>query len=178
MKQRGKNKKGFTIVETLVAISIVLVGVSAAFSAAQLGLSSSSSVRDRITAIFLAQEAMEGVKNMKDSNLLKISTSEEDINWLGEITDICDSAAVCGYDTVYGSLFRCESENDCKVFYEGNFYRQSLGGIRDATDTGLVRQIYITETVPDFEAKVRVVISKPSGNFPGFEITNFIYNWF
>jgi prepilin-type N-terminal cleavage/methylation domain-containing protein len=64
---------GFTLIEALVAVAIVLLGVTAAFSSAQFGLSSTSAVRNRVTAMYLAQEAIEGVKNMKDSNVLKRS---------------------------------------------------------------------------------------------------------
>jgi prepilin-type N-terminal cleavage/methylation domain-containing protein len=63
-----KNNRGFTLVETLVAISILSLSVLATFGAVQNGLRYSGITKDQITAFFLIQEGMEYVKNMRDEN--------------------------------------------------------------------------------------------------------------
>ena len=196
MKEKAKNKKeltlatgfpakftpGFTLVEALVAVSIILVGVTAAFGTAQLGLSSTSAVRNRITATFLAQEALEGVKNIKDSNLQKISLNNQStLNWLAGISNVetpCSSGSPCGYDILLEPLLlkNCGELQDCEIKIENGFYRQ-LAAV--AADTGFVRQISVEELPPlGKEARVTVTISRPGTSFPEFTVTSLIYNWF
>jgi type II secretory pathway pseudopilin PulG len=187
---------GFTLIEALVAIGIVLLGVTAAFSSAQFGLSSTSAVRNRVTAMYLAQEAIEGVKNMKDSNVLKLSAGVTPApDWLDGInpnhTNMpCSSLSnqTCGYDigngATSGSFARCASTpgslQGCVVFSTSesgaDLYQQkaTTGG----TDTGFVREIWVEETVDDAEARVTVVVRRPGTNFPPFRIESLIYNWF
>lgn len=177
------NRKGFTLVETLVAIAILLLGIVAASTAAQSGLSSTKTVRERIAAMFLAQEAVEGVKNIKDSNLVSIGLGNT-LGWLDGIIGPCPSGSVqpCAYDIIGGSgqtggLFAC-SGTSCAVKLDDisgvEMYRQMNSS---GEDTGFTREIFIEETVPNVEAKVRVRVSKPGGS-SDFEVTSYIYNWF
>lgn len=191
-KYSTKSTSGFTLIEALVAVAIVLLGVTVAFSSAQFGLSSTSAVRNRVTAMYLAQEAIEGVKNMKDSNVLKRSAGITPApDWLAGInpddTNIpCSrfSNQTCGYvigdATTPGSFARCTSLQGCVVYNTtdsgADLYQQTatVGGV----DTGFVREIWVEETVDDAEARVTVVVRRPGTNFPPFRIEALIYNWF
>ena len=46
--------KGFTLVETLVAISVLSLSIAGAFTAVQGGIQSSTVAKDQITAFYLA----------------------------------------------------------------------------------------------------------------------------
>lgn len=79
--QYFKNKKintrwvvsaGFTVIESLVAISILLLAVSGSFAAAQSSLQSSNFVKNRVTAYYLAQEGIEYIRHLRDNNGLAI----------------------------------------------------------------------------------------------------------
>lgn len=61
-KKLEKQKKGFTLIETLVAIAILVTGVIGPLSIAYQGVSLSLLARDQITASFLAQEGLEFVR--------------------------------------------------------------------------------------------------------------------
>ena len=63
-------KKGFTIIESLVAVSILVVAVVGALSAVQTGLSSYIYSKDQIIAFYLAQEGFEQIRNLRDENRL------------------------------------------------------------------------------------------------------------
>jgi len=63
-----KNNRGFTIIETLVAVFILSVAITGPLVFAQSGLRAAFLARDQITALFLAQDAMESIKNIRDSN--------------------------------------------------------------------------------------------------------------
>lgn len=60
--------KGFTLVETLVAIAILSLAVTGPMVIAQKGLGSSIYARDEVTAFYLAEEAVEYVRDVRDTN--------------------------------------------------------------------------------------------------------------
>ncbi len=61
---------GFTLIETLVAISLLTVAIVAPMSLTSQALNSAYYARDQMTASYLAQEALEGVRNIRDNNIL------------------------------------------------------------------------------------------------------------
>lgn len=69
MRNKIKNfNKGFTIIEALVAISILTIAVTGPLSLASKGLSYSSYAKDEITAFYLANEAIDTIRNIRDTN--------------------------------------------------------------------------------------------------------------
>ena len=71
MRFKFKNQKGFTIVESLVAITILVAAVIGTSSAIQTGISSYIMSKEQITAFYLAQEGFEQIKNIRDQNNLE-----------------------------------------------------------------------------------------------------------
>lgn len=69
-KNRRKND-GFTIIETLVAITILMISIAGPLTVAHKGLTSALYARDQMIASYLAQDAIEYIKNLRDNNLLK-----------------------------------------------------------------------------------------------------------
>ncbi|MDP3645694.1 MAG: type II secretion system protein [bacterium] len=68
---RFREVRGFTLVETLVAISLLTIAIVAPMSLTTQSLSAAYYSRDQVTAFFLAQEAIEGVRSVRDGNILK-----------------------------------------------------------------------------------------------------------
>lgn len=62
--------RGFTLVETLVAITVVVTAMVGPLYAVQQALNASRSARDQLIASSLAQEGVEYVRGMRDSNYL------------------------------------------------------------------------------------------------------------
>jgi type II secretory pathway pseudopilin PulG len=69
-KKTGETRMGFTLIETLVAISILLIAVIEPMSLTVQALQSAYYARDQVTAANLAQEAIEVVRNVRDGNVL------------------------------------------------------------------------------------------------------------
>ena len=63
-------KKGFTLIETLVAITILTLAISGSFFTANNALVVASIARDQLTASHLAQEGIEYVRMMRDDAYL------------------------------------------------------------------------------------------------------------
>src|SRR3989338_9028817 len=61
-------ERGFTIVESLVAIAVFTVGISAAIFVIQQSFTVGSRVKNKIIAAYLAQEGIEVIRNIRDRN--------------------------------------------------------------------------------------------------------------
>lgn len=104
LKNFKKINTGFSLVETLVAISILSISIMATFTAVQAGLKESLGARDQITAFYLAQEGMEFIKNVRDNNAL-VYLNGGSSHWLGGLsqvsTDPCYFGKVCSIDSAH-----------------------------------------------------------------------------
>lgn len=76
---------GFTILETLVAISILILALTGPLTIVAQALRSSYYARDQVTAYYLAQEAVEFLRNKRDNAGLNSSASAD--TW----TDLFDA---------------------------------------------------------------------------------------
>ncbi|MEK7461476.1 MAG: prepilin-type N-terminal cleavage/methylation domain-containing protein, partial [Patescibacteria group bacterium] len=72
--------KGFTIIESLVAIAVLILAITGTASAIQTGISSYVFSKDQIIAFYLAQEGFEQIRNIRDENGLLNQ------NWLAGIS--------------------------------------------------------------------------------------------
>ena len=98
--------KGFTIIETVVAIAILSLVMVAPLTLAERGLNSSVYARDEVTAFYLAQEAIEYVRNVRDNN--NLSGASESAGWLSGLDSSCGSGnGGCGVDTSAQTVKSC-----------------------------------------------------------------------
>lgn len=70
IKKFRRINKGFTLVETLVAISIFTVSLLGIMSVLASGISNTSYAKQKMVASYLAQEGIEYVRNMRDTAVL------------------------------------------------------------------------------------------------------------
>ena len=66
--------RGFTVLETLVAVAIVALVIGGVVSSIRTGLLASINAKDQVTAFYLAQEAIEVIRNKRDTNILALSS--------------------------------------------------------------------------------------------------------
>lgn len=164
--------KGFTIIETLIAISILVLAVTGAFSAAQNGISSAIFSKDQIVAFYLAQEGVEYVRNMRDQNGLA------NVNWMQGIAepgDPCQFGTTCRVDAVVssGNLVACSGSCPNVKINENGFYTHQSG-----TDTQFRREITLTNVVPNREVAITVRITWFKGLVNReFVARENIFNW-
>jgi prepilin-type N-terminal cleavage/methylation domain-containing protein len=79
--------KGFTLIETLVAISLLTIAIVAPISLTVQSLRSAYYARDQVTAFYMAQEAVEAIRSVRDGQILQIAQSPNasSINIFGPI---------------------------------------------------------------------------------------------
>lgn len=83
--RKKSTKSGFTLLETLVAIAIVLVAISTSFTIIPQGQSAIRHIRNQITATYLAQEAIEVVRNHRDKYMIHNADAGYIADWKAKL---------------------------------------------------------------------------------------------
>lgn len=170
-KRREKNswKKsgaGFTLIETLVAISIITVAMTGPLSITSKSLTSARMAKERVTASYLAQDAMEYIRAKRDANILSNAG-----NWLSGMSGCVSSTGntKCTVDTVGN---RADDFVVCggtcpplKYSKSTGFYHHGTGG----QPTKFIRWLTM-ERINDHEVAVSVAV-KWSGTFHDYSFT-------
>jgi len=183
-----KNKRlktGFTIVETLVAVAILSISITATFTAVQGGIRTSTVAKDQTTAFYLAQEVVEYIKNIRDENALHalndIATgAPSPRTWLYGIAedgnDPCyfGTNKVCQIDSPSKTIEFCNSApitsgppNVCENLTQ-NEANGLYGHNSSWEETRFKREIQLEEVEPGKEIRVVVTISWTSNVGPRF----------
>jgi type II secretory pathway pseudopilin PulG len=75
------SQKGQTLIETMVAVFILVVGIAAATGLAIFSLNASSNITKQIIATGLAREGLEAIRSMRDTNWLRGTLSTNCFNY-------------------------------------------------------------------------------------------------
>src|SRR3989338_7024531 len=167
-------KKGFTLIETLVAVSLLTVAVVAPMTLTARSLSAAYYARDQITAFHLAQEAIETVRNVRDGNILQ--------NALGASVDL-----LTGIPSTTGHPFTVDTRNgsmtQCPVTCPPLKTDGELYGYQNGSPWVATRFTRTVQAEPvsgnNDEVRVSVTVSWRSGAFQTrtFTISENLYRW-
>jgi len=186
---KSKNK-GFTLVETLVALSIFSVSILGLLVALSQGLADTGYAKKKVAAAYLAQEGIEYIRNMRDTFM--IYSNDPQTGWEDFKTHIaaCAGGSGCYFNASgldYAEpeqpinqilLDACPSEPDTcpELLYDfvTGLYDSGLVG---GQPTGLVRQIKMEEITPD-EVQITSTVfwSQASGNY-SIVFSDNLLNW-
>lgn len=171
---------GFTLVETLVAVSIFSLSVLTLMSFLSQGVSNTGYAKKKMIAVYLAQEGIEYIRNIRDHYVLYTDlTSLEWSDFVSKIS-MCDSdSSGCGFDNSVSTsdadfLFLCSSHVDqCGLYLDdGNYNANSEG-----EDSNFTRKIYI-ETIGSNEVKISSTVSlEQDGISYDVTLTEELFNW-
>jgi prepilin-type N-terminal cleavage/methylation domain-containing protein len=180
-----KVKKGFTLIETLVAITVLMLAVTGPLVISQKGLSAAGYAKDQMIAYYLAQDAMEYVRNVRDA---KISAGivGVGVDWLsiasGEVLSNCNDSD-CFIETrpaLDGNAQICASACVMNKNASGDEF---LGyGYATGAPTIFTRKVRIEKpngdplVNADLEARVTVTVSWPT--FSGQKNITLVENLF
>ena len=151
--------KGFSLIETLVAITVLIGAIAGPLTLASQGIKAASLFKNQLIASNLAQEGMELVHAKRDSNIL------QNKGWMDGITDTCggDGCYVryTPTDNSVGQIsFPSCGAGECPKFFvspEGWYVQKAAAESGDA-ETIFRRMIRVTPVVPGKEVKVETTI--------------------
>ncbi|MGB3922153.1 MAG: prepilin-type N-terminal cleavage/methylation domain-containing protein [Minisyncoccia bacterium] len=174
-ERRKSFGRGFSLVESLVAIVILITAITGVSSAVRTAISSYTFSRDQITAFYLAQEGFEFIRNMRDENALN------NRNWLtgiaSNINDPCWFGNACIVDPINSTVpTRCSAIESCPLLRQDatNLFYGHNGAW---SETKFRREIIITQ-VDAKEISVLVTINWMHGSTnQEFQARENILNW-
>ena len=152
--------KGFTLIETTVAIFLITVGTVGAFSLIQRTVAFTSISSSQLAAAYLAQEGIETIRNIRDTNYLKTMPWDDG---LGAGDDYrLDYQSASFPDLSCGNYLK----------YDGNFYTCSFDD-----SAKFQRKITITKSEVDrMEISVEVTWQERGRGHQVVSQTE-LYNW-
>ncbi len=184
---KNVNKKGFTLVETLVAIGVLSMSILATFTTVQSGLQNSTNAKDQITAFYLIQDAMEFIKNKRDQNALN-SVSGISTAWLSGLSaipsDPCYFGKICRIDSFVGgsaSIVDCSVDGSvCQNLRKNTNSGSSTFGLFGYdgtwTQSSFRRDIWFTQNSFD-DVLVTIRMTWTSRGVPkSFQVTELLMN--
>ena len=169
---RGVSKsseRAFTLIETLVAVSVLLLSLAGPLTIAAQALSSAYYARDQITAFYLAQEGVEYIRAVRDENYIVGAA-----NWLEGIDECLGQP--CTVDTVNFTHALCASGVCGRVLLNENtdLFNHSSG-----RDTVYTRSVQL-DTVAGNPKEVTITVSitwQTGTRTRTFQITEQLFDW-
>ncbi|HRH26476.1 MAG TPA: prepilin-type N-terminal cleavage/methylation domain-containing protein [Candidatus Paceibacterota bacterium] len=170
--------KGFTLIETLVAIFIISIAIVATMSSAQRALQTSYYARDQVVGFFLADEAMEIVQNIRDSNF------KSGNHWLTGI--IATDAAVnsesvfCTDITTNSRQLKLVGTAGCPV--DGRLYQTSAGkytNVSTGNNITIFKRQLSVKRISEQEIQITVSLKWKTGSMAEreFKFYKSLLNW-
>ncbi|MCI0597781.1 type II secretion system GspH family protein [Candidatus Parcubacteria bacterium] len=188
---RSVSLTGFTLVETMVAITVLAIALVGPFIAVQTALQGSYVARDQLVATHLAQEAAEYIRSVRDNNSLSgrswmdglssyscyganptsfcvVDPTKGDIH-----TDVPDNSAMTAHSSIVPG--DCAQGAECLYISSANLYNQQELG----TPTKFKRVVQIrTVGVGGTEVRVTVQVFWTTGAFPySTTVVDNLHDW-
>ena len=169
-----KKQKAFTLVEVLIAVSILTIGILSGFILITKVLYNTAVIQDRLTASFLEQEGIELTRQVRDSNFLQIMDGES-VEWNNRLEDgsyTIESKAGSEQSVTLVSVDPGEAPN---FFYDNDtkIYNYNTTG----EPTTFNREIKIT-TINDDEIRVESIMKWKTRTIDfNLTIEDHLFNW-
>ncbi len=175
-------QKGFTLVETLVALTILLLVIIGPMTVAQKGIQNAYFANEQVTAVFLAQEAIEAIRELRDNaaleayELLIENDGGGDTSFAAWVpSPSCSSG--CAFDIDDNAFEVCNeaNNNDCQLIFdeaEGRYTHQGAG-----VDSPFRRVVTIDAVTTDGGRLVTVEVTGEGKVFGGTPQTVTLQTW-
>jgi prepilin-type N-terminal cleavage/methylation domain-containing protein len=178
-------KKGFTVLETIVAIMVVSMAIAGATLAARGGIRAGSIAKEEVKAFYLSQEVLEFLNNKRDTNELTNRVDGTSISWLTGIETDVNGNSCTGLNKCYldmwgvGGLVSCGAT--CPVIKQNkNDYR--YGHVNDPSfwkNTVYTREINIEKNAASTEIQVNIKVSwNHAGTNMELKTKTLLTNWY
>ena len=181
--------KGFTLMESLVAIAVFTVGISAAIFVIQQSFTVGSRVKSKIIAAYLAQEGIEVIRNIRDrnwiaGNVYNIVDSCYGNCWIKDINDFDITSNPVNVGCVqhdYSALYSLSDATECPggqggLAFDGSYYVVDQNG---KFKREIKTEFFPENTIPiPPEPEYLKVTSKVDcGTSCSVSLEEYLYNW-
>lgn len=169
--------RGFTLVETLIAITVIMLAIAGPLFAVNQAMNVSRSARDQLVASFLAQEAVEYARFIRDSNYLYIiQNPSSGRSWLFGINGVGGSTncitAACVVDPLQNTVSR--TITPLQITSGGVYTQASSGTVTNFTRTLRLQAVAGSTTEMSLVVRVEWVTR---GVPYSLEVREQIHNW-
>jgi type II secretory pathway pseudopilin PulG len=157
-----KLQKGFTLAESVIAITLIIIGIVGILNLINRSAGFANIASNRLIAANLGQEGIEIVRNIRDSNWV----NQE--NWKDGLVGFCDGI----FQLDYNQGLKCNT-NSFLLFDEELGYNHQEG-----KETIYKRRLEIAE-ITNAELRVKAIVSWQTrgGDFE-IVVEDHLYNWF
>jgi len=173
-------QKGFTLIETLIAIAILTIAIAGPLMTAERSIVAAYTARDQLTASYLGQEAIEYVRTLRDNAYLADQTPNAWNDFLtGTIAPCIGSSATCLYDPAPQQtgvfITRCSGSACTPLYLSNGIYTQT--DYAGAAVTPFTRTITLTQISPT-EELVAVTVAWQTNRIPyTLSLTDHLTPW-
>ena len=170
MKILSTHQKGFTLIEIIIAITVLSFGVLMVYNAFAVAASTTYANAPRLAASYLAQEGIEIIRNLRDINFINQAV------WsAGLLTGPCLAGCQADYRVSATNQLESYDGNAFLGINSDGFYTYDFG----ATPTIYKRKITISPISGTIDVmKVDVLVSWNYNGAPAtFNTTGYLYDW-
>lgn len=176
-------QRGFTLIETLVAITLITIGMLGPFQVVQKALAASYAARDQLIASSLAEEALEFTRSVRDRNYLyNAAHPSTPRSWFygmdGTGGANCTGVRTCVVDPTQNTIAACSgSASTCPVLNLSSTKIYTQASPSGSAPTRFKRSITLT-SVSATEMTVSVTVSWQTGTVPySVTVIDSLHDW-
>ena len=159
---RSPSQTGFSLIEVLVAISLLLIALVGPMTFFARNSQSTEVANDRAIATFLAQEGAELIQKVRDDRMLEYFLDPEADGWAQFRDDItvCMNGTPCGVsidESGVVNVIDCPSDSDCGLWYNAEADRSGFSHNGAGTETQFIRTVELESPSGANDREVEVI---------------------
>ena len=162
--KHNKRSAGFTLVEALVALTLLTVGLIPAFQQATAAINLSNSIRNSLIAAHIAQEGIEVVRGMRDANWFNRRPFDDSLT-------VCASGCTVQFDSDAPQPTSF-AESPLRLDPLSGLYQYNTGN-----PTPFSRIVIITQEAPHKLYVVSEVAWQERSTAKKFSVEYYLFDW-
>lgn len=152
---------GFTLIEALVAVTILALSVGGPMYAASRAIIVAQNSRNQLTASYLAQEGIETMRLLRDNAFVSSWPDTTSTAWSDFITEVtvsndCDVACAVDYVPSTGpTIIECSSPTTCSPLRRNT--TSGIYSVGSGSPTLFTRSVQVLDVEPARDSEKQVV---------------------